>query len=133
VLGWPGPSSVVFITNGNLGGDAFDDYSLEVIAAYLRNNGVAFYCIYLSPDPEHSDELEYLCEITNGSSSYLYRREALGPLFENMNNRQTGRYFFSYESVQDPDFGDKFLTVEVEVFHFQRSGRAEFGYYAPRE
>jgi len=133
VLSWPGLSAVVYLTNGELGASAFDDYSLEVLAAYLRNNGVAFYCIYLQPDPSNSGELEYLCDETNGSSCYLYGREGLRPLLEEMNGRQTGRYFFSYESVQNTRFGERFLSVEVEVFHFQRSGRAESGYFAPRE
>ena len=133
VIAWPGQSAVVFVTDGELGDLAFDDYSLEVVAAYLRNNGVAFYCVYLKAPIERPDELEYLCDATKGSSAYLYRKEGLKLLLEEISSRQTGRYFFSYDSVRNPQFGERYLSVQAEVFHFRRSGRAESGYFAPAE
>ncbi len=133
VLAWPGRSAVVFVTSGNPGELAFEDYGLEVAASYMRNNGIAFYCIFTKPDAERTDELQYLCATTGGSSAYLYRKEGIEPLLDEVNARQTGRYFFSYESVSNPDFGERYLTVEAEVFHFKRSGRAESGYFAPKE
>ncbi|MBN1685989.1 MAG: hypothetical protein JW852_04995 [Spirochaetales bacterium] len=133
VIAWPGQSAVVFITDGELGDLAFDDYGLETSAGYLRNNGVAFFCVYLKAPLERPDELEYLCDSTGGASAYLYRKEGLSPLLDELYARKTGRYFFSYESVRDPQFGDRYLSVEAEVFHFKRSGRAESGYFAPKE
>ena len=133
VLAWPGPAAVVFITGGEPGELAFDDYSLEVSASYLKNNNVAFYCIYARSDTGRSDQLEYLCEVSGGSSVYLYEKLGVSPLIDELVSRRTGRYFFSYESVRNTEFGERYLGVEAEVFHFKRSGRDESGYFAPRE
>jgi DNA-binding beta-propeller fold protein YncE len=133
VLAWPGQRAVVFVTDGGLGSRAFNDYSLEVSASFLKNNGVAFYCIYTRPDPGSPEELEYLSEVSGGSSAYLYRKEGISSLLRELANRETGRYFFSYESGRNTEFGERFLSVEAEVFHFKRSGRDESGYFAPKE
>ncbi len=133
VLAWPGPPAVIFVTNGELGTLAFKDYSLEVSASYLKNNNVAFYCIYTSPDPARVDEIEYLCEVSGGSSTYLYGKKGITPLLDELAARQAGRYFFSYESMRNTEFGERYLSVEAEVFHFKRSGRDESGYFAPLE
>ena len=133
VISWPGPRAVVFITEGAPGDLAFDDFGLEIAARHMRNNGVTFYCIYTRPDPASPDEFEYLVEFTGGESAYLYQSEGLAPLLERIYGKQSGRYFFSYESVSDTDFGDQYMPVQAEVFHFKRSGRTESGYFAPRE
>jgi len=133
VLAWPGPAAVVYIAGGEPGEFAFDDYSLEVSASYLKNNNVAFYCIYTRSETELSDELEYLCDVSGGSSVYLYEKLGVSPLIDELTGRRTGRYFFSYESVRNTEFGERYLGVETEVFHFKRSGRDESGYFAPRE
>jgi DNA-binding beta-propeller fold protein YncE len=133
VLAWPGQPAVVFMTDGELGNQSFDDYSLEVSASFLKNNNVAFYCIYSGPDTAYADELEYLCEVSGGSSAYLYGKKGIAPLLDELVTRRAGRYFFSYESVRNTEFGERYLAVEAEVFHFKRSGRDESGYFAPRE
>lgn len=133
VVSWPGPRAVVLVTQGDPGEHGFDDYPLDVLASYMRNNDIAFYCIYTRPDPFRPDEFEYLAEYTGGGSIYLYQTEGIAPLLNEISSRQSGRYFFSYQSTSDTDFGNRYLEVEAEVFHFKRSGRAESGYFAPRE
>ncbi len=133
VISWPGPRAVVFVTEGDPGALGFDDYGLDMIASYMRNNDVAFYCIYTRPDPVRPDEFEYLVESTGGQSAYLYQSRGMAPLIEHIYHRLSGRYFFSYESVSDTNFGDRYLSIEAEVFHFKRTGRTESGYFAPRE
>ena len=133
VVGWPGPRAVIFVTRGDPGDQDFADYPLDVLAAYMKNNDVAFYCIYTRPDPARPDELEYLVQSTGGRSAYLYQREGLRPLLSEINTRQTGRYFFRYVSTSDTEFGEKHLTLGAEAIYFKRSGRAESGYFAPGE
>jgi DNA-binding beta-propeller fold protein YncE len=133
VIAWPGPRAVILITEGSPGDLGFEDYGLEIAASHMRNNGVAFYCIYTRPDPVRPDEFEYLVEFTGGKSAYLYQSEGLTPLLEHIYRRHSGRYFFSYESVSDTNFGDQYLPIQAEVLHFKRSGRTESGYFAPRE
>ncbi|MBT3272439.1 MAG: hypothetical protein HN368_04735 [Spirochaetales bacterium] len=133
VLSWPGQRAVVFVTAGDPGSLGFDDYDLDILAAYMRNNDVAFYCIYTRPDPVRPEEFEYLSEMTGGASAFMYQPEGITPLIKELLNRRSGRYFFSYESVSDTNFGDRYLTMEAEVFHFDSSGRSETGYFAPRE
>lgn len=130
---WPGPRAVVFITLGNTREQPFEDYKLDVLARYMRNNSIAFYCIYVVQNPEYPQELEYLCRETGGESMYAYRPEGMAPVVADIAATPTGRYFFSYNSSSETDFGNTFLPVAAEVFLFERSGRSELGYYAPLE
>ncbi|MFP4363953.1 MAG: hypothetical protein ACLFR1_08785 [Spirochaetia bacterium] len=49
--------AVVFITNGQLPRTAFSNYGLIELAAFLRNNGIAFYTVYVD-EGAHAQELE---------------------------------------------------------------------------
>ncbi len=133
VISWPGIRAVVFVTTGLLGDNAFADFDLDVLKSFMANNDVSFYCIYVVPTPSQTDELEYLCEETGGMSAYLYQPRGIKPVVGELMKNRAGRYFFSYESASNTEFGMKYLSVEAEVFHFKRSGRDETGYFAPRE
>lgn len=133
VMSWPGIRAVVFVTSGSIGEHGFDDFELDVLTNFMVNNDVSFYCIYVQPMTIRSDELEYLCEETGGMSAFLYQPKGIKPIFDELMKKKAGRYFFSYESASDTEFGMKYLSVEAEVFHFKRTGRDETGYFAPRE
>lgn len=130
---WPGPRAVVFITRGDTREQAFEDYKLDVLVRYLRNNSIAFYCVYVVQDPSYPDELEYLSRETDGSSLYAYRPEGVAPIISAIADTATGRYFFRFSSTSETDFGKAYLPVAAEVFLYERSGRGEMGYYAPLE
>ena len=133
LVGAVGSRAVVFVSSGHLNDGAFRDYSLDVLARHLANNGIRFYCMYLTDERRPAGELAYLCEETGGMTLYVYQAAGVGPLVDAILSAPTGRYYFSYDSRSRTDFGEAFIPVEVQAFLFKRSGRAESGYFAPLE
>ena len=78
-------------------------------------------------------ELKYLCEQTGGAGLYVYRPEGIGEIVEMERARKSGRYFLSFMSQREKEFGHTYLPVEVQTSIFGRSGRAESGYYTEPE
>ena len=130
---WPGPRAVVYITTGSPGENAFGEYNIETISQFYRNNGISLYCVYTTQNPDNPSELEYLSTSTGGRGLYVLQNRGLSPLARDISLQSTGRYFFSYESRSYSDFGNRFLPIEVEVFHYRLTGRDELGYFAPLE
>jgi DNA-binding beta-propeller fold protein YncE len=128
--------SVVFISSGKgLGAFAFEQYSLNELAAYMANNGIVFYTILVgdSSSGQLSEEIRYLCAETGGSAIHLYRPEGIAPLIRNLAAAPSGSYTLSYQSSLSTDFGRAFLPVEAEVYLLERSGRDAVGYFPPVE
>ncbi len=122
--------AVVFITRGRVSDQGFQQYGLLESKQFLENNHIPFYCITLSPEPAE-EELDYLCRETGGKQYYLYEPVGIRPLIDHMLHSRQGTYYFTYTSPTYADYGREFIPVELEVFHFKRSGRDESGYYAP--
>ena len=78
-----------------------------------------------------SDELNFICERTECGEYYVYRDEGLSLLVNDIIDVSSGVYVLSYDSGLTTDFGQKYLSVEVESFIMNRSGRDETGYFAP--
>ncbi len=122
--------AIVFFTTGALGASPFQTYSLLEIAAYLRNNGVALYPV-LFGSGEADDDLAWLASWTGGK---LYRSSSPGGMPEVMRDirgRVVSTYTLHYYSPSSPEFGEKYIPLEIEVTTHQVSGRDESGYYAP--
>ncbi len=125
---------IIFITDGTLGQNAFDQYSLQTLLQLLKNNSISFNAIYLKgPESIYSQEIDFLCRETGGMGIYLYRPEGLAKLIEHIKAKQSGCYVIQYNSMNDSDFGRTYLPVEIQTFLFARSGRDESGYFAPIE
>ncbi len=130
---FPGSRAVVLVTSGDLGDSPFREYPPDVLAAFLRNNGIAFYSVYLNARPVDFDVIEYLCAETGGRSYYVFRPQGVGELASRVLDAATGRYFFRYESRSRSDFGEAYIPVEAEVVYFRRSGRGGSAYFPPLE
>ncbi|MDR2553321.1 MAG: 6-bladed beta-propeller [Treponema sp.] len=122
--------ALVFVTSGALGELAFEQYSLSEIAAYLANNGIAFYAVIVGGGPA-GEEILYLCEETGGAAVDLYRPAGIGPVIRSVGEKGSGSYALSYTSFLETNFGRDYLPVEVEVYLQERSGRDRTGYFAP--
>ena len=128
-----GRRALVFLGSGSLPEHAFDDYGLSTILNYMQNNDITFYCVTLNRFESIDKELTYLCEQTGGESLYVYRPEGIGEIVEMERDNPTGRYYITFQSRKDSDFGREYMPVEVQTSIFGRSGRAESGYYANPE
>ena len=125
--------AVVFVGSGgsDFGPEAFTQYSLSELAAYLANNGIVFYAVLTGG--EIPAELAYLCNETGGEVIYLYRNEGIAPVLDRLSSKPDGHYAFSYRSSMQTDFGRAYLPLEVEVYLMERSGRDSTGYFPPLE
>lgn len=132
LLGASPKRAVLFVGSGSVGERAFEQYSLSALAAYLANNGVAFYAI-LPVLGNVNPALEYLAQETGGAVLYLYRPEGIGPILQDLRRRPSGIYQLQYTSRLPTNFGNAYLPLEVEVYLLQRSGRDILGYFAPLE
>ncbi len=124
--------NVILVGDAAVGDSAFAEHSLEELASFLVNNGVRFHLLLLeqrSPDPE----LEFLVERTGGTARYLYEAAGMRPLIENLADDPVGRYWLSYRSEANPDFGRAYIGVSAEARIFVRSGRDEIGFFPPSE
>jgi DNA-binding beta-propeller fold protein YncE len=127
-----GKRAVVFVSTGELGELAFEQYGLSELAAYLANNSIAFYAVILGGRPA-SEDLRFLCEQTGGLALPLYRSEGVTSTLAALKSRPSGSYFLSYRSSLPTDFGRAYLPVEAEVYLLERSGRDDTGYFPPLE
>ena len=122
--------AVVFVTSGELGEMAFEQYSLSELSAYLANNGIIFNVI-ITGDGQAGEELLYLCEETGGEIVHLYQPSGVGPVIQSIAAKGPGSYALSYRSSLQTNFGRDLLPIEAEVYLIERSGRDRINYFAP--
>jgi hypothetical protein len=122
--------AVVYVGSGQAPPEAFTTYSLSELAAYMANNGIAFYTV-LTGNTAPSDEISYICNETGGKALPIYRPEGVGAELSKILTRPNGIYYLSYTSRLATNFGQEFLPVEAEVYYLERSGRDRIGYFAP--
>lgn len=107
--------------------------SVSVLANMMRTNGIRLAYVSLDRQTELSmsaPQLEYLAGESGGGSYSLYRPAGIGPLMDEYARKPTGRYYLKIISQRDPDYGNRYLPIEVEVSYYNRTGRDELGYYA---
>jgi DNA-binding beta-propeller fold protein YncE len=134
--------AVVFVGSGMMGELAFEQYSLSELAAYLANNGIAFYAVIVGDGNDGGfdganvsgiamEELRYLCEETGGEIIRLYQPAGVGPTIRSIASKGSGSYAINYHSSLQTNFGTNLLPIEAEVYLMERSGRDRVGYFAP--
>ena len=124
--------SVILLSTGKLSQNSFSKYPVAEVAAYLGNNGVSFSTVLLNQGSVDS-QLEYLTSHLNGESYYVYRKEGLSSIVNDIENIPNGLYRLSYTSSLNSGYGRDYLPVEIEVYLHNRSGKDETGYFAPLE
>ncbi len=122
--------NLVVVGDGRLGDRAFREYGVQELAAFLVNNGIRLHLVLVRPGTPDA-ELDYLVEVTGGTVRFLYEPEGLEPLLADFLSSPSGRYWLVFDSMQDPDFGRRYIDVSVEARLFVRSGRDELGFFPP--
>jgi DNA-binding beta-propeller fold protein YncE len=124
-----GRLAVVFLGTGGLDAEAFREFSLAQVARYMANNNVAFFAVHFQP--EASPELSFLGSETGGESYFYFGPRGVEPLPARVAALPDCLYTLRYMSRSDPDFGRRYLDIQVEATLARRTGRAESGYFAP--
>ncbi|MFP4113289.1 MAG: hypothetical protein ACOC2Y_02485 [Spirochaetota bacterium] len=132
LLGEMGRRALVVVSNGETAPEAFSDYSLAQTAEHLENNHIALWVVYTERNASNP-ELDYLVDATGGGSLYVYQPRGVGVLVDEVKSAPSGSYMLAYNSVQDSDFGRRYIPLEVEAYLLERSGRDEVGYFGPLE
>lgn len=122
--------AIVFFTSGLPGGAVYAPYSLTELAAYLRNNSIAFYPVVFGSKGA-GDELEYLASESGGRTFDALAPAGMKDVVKEMGSRVVPTYTIRYTSPTPPRFGDAYIPVEVQVIVQKISGRDQTGYYAP--
>jgi hypothetical protein len=122
--------AIVFLTSGALGPGAFSTYSVLEVAAFLRNNAVAFYPVVFGGKPP-DENLAFLASQTGGKLYNVSSPEGMQGVVGDIKARVTPVYSLRYRSATPPRFGDAYIPLEIEVTAQKVSGRDESGYYAP--
>jgi hypothetical protein len=122
--------AIVLLTTGASNGAVYAPYSLTELAAYLRNNSVAFYPIVFG-SKEPGEELGYLASESGGKVFEAFAPGGIRDVMREINARVIPTYTIRYNSPTPPRFGDAYIPFEVEVTTQKTSGRDESGYYAP--
>jgi DNA-binding beta-propeller fold protein YncE len=122
--------AVVFFTTGAPNGAVYTPYSLSELAAYLRNNSIAFYPVVFGAKGP-GDELGYLASESGGKVFRAFAPGGMRDVIMEVSTRVVPTYTISYSSPTPPQFGDAYIPFEVEVTVQKTSGRDESGYYAP--
>ena len=130
LVGEPRKRSLVYVTDGRLGEDAFTTYDLIELAQFLRTHGIRFYPLMIAQQAP-DDELTYLAEFTGGRVVGHAQPRGISPVVAEMLGAHDGRYRLRYRSALDSDFGRRYIPLELEVIHLETSGRDEAGYFAP--
>ncbi len=132
LLNFTGKRAIVYMTDGKLDSEDFKDYNLTKIENYLVNNNVAFYYVQMTTEMGSGhDELEYLAKKSGGKGFSIYSPMGLSEMMPTIRSRQDGRYKINYRSLSNDDYGRKYLSLLLEINHFNRTGRTSWGYYSP--
>lgn len=121
--------AVVFLTAGTAGPDPWRTYAVTELAAFLSQNEIAFYPVYLGAGVD--EDLAWLAAQSGGRAFSVHAAGGMREVLEAVRARETSRYTLRYTSPGDAQFGQRYLPVEVEVTLQKTSGRDESGYYAP--
>ncbi len=132
VLGGGSRKAVVFLSSGSLNQNAFSHYTLTETLDYMINNGIVFYTVYVNED-DTSPELEFLSKETGGLSLPLYGPSGIIEILPHLRSKPSGSYTLEFKTEKDSDFGRRALPVEIQVSHFDRSGKDRSVYYGPGE
>jgi hypothetical protein len=122
--------AIVFFSSGSLGANAFTTYSLTELAAFMRNNSIAFYPVFFGTKGL-SEDLAYLASETGGGSYSVFTPGGMTDVVEDIRARVTPLYSIKYTSPSEAEFGTKYIPLEVEVTMQRMSGRDNCGYFAP--
>lgn len=123
--------AVVFLSSGPLTSLSLSTFSLMELAAFMRNNSIAFYPVCVGSGGLDAD-LAFLAEETGGKAYGVYTPGGMGEVARTIGARVMPVYTIRYRSSSQPRFGLAYIPFEIEATLQKKSGRDECGYYSPQ-
>jgi len=125
-----GRQALFFLTTGRDSLLAFEQYHFNELTAFLQNNNIAFYPIYVDMS-SRSEVYDHIARETGGQSSFLHRPEGLGALLDIARSRPTGIYTITYQTDVNTSNFNQLNILELEVALGRESGSTRSGFFAP--
>ena len=130
LIGKNGKKIIIYISQGGIGENSYNNYSLMELSQFLNNNSISFYPVYFKTNNLHKDIL-YLADNTSSKHYFFFRPEGIRDILSNIQDKITPVYTLRYTSFSDSDFGISYIPIEIESFLMKQSGRDICGYYSP--
>ncbi len=121
---------IVFLTRGQLNEDSFKKYTLAEITNYMRNNFIGFYTINFGSE-SIGGELAYISAETGGKNYNFFASSGIEHIISELSEQISPVYMLKFVSPSEPDFGLRYIDLQVEATLQRKSGRTESGYFAP--
>ena len=96
----------------------------------MRNNAIAFYPVYFA-SKGLGEELSFLAAETGGRAFPVLTPGGMADVVSEIRGRIAPLYTLRYYSPSEPEFGTRYIPLEVQALMQQASGRDESGYYSP--
>ncbi|MEI6388983.1 MAG: hypothetical protein WCQ50_20420 [Spirochaetota bacterium] len=124
--------SIIYLSTGSIGEPAADGSAVSELGALLENNDIRFNVVLVG-EGRLDPALQYLVTRSGGRIVNASGPNGLGDLALALGRTKSAKYKFSFDSADDAAFGSRQMTVSIEAYLNQKSGRDELGYYAPLE
>jgi hypothetical protein len=131
LLAFHGKKAVIFFSSGTLPPTAFKDFSLDENTRYMQNNGIGFYPVYFNEE-QTQDELDFMALETRGRPSLYFNPQGIQNVLAGIDGKKTSTYVLTFTSPTDSQFGQRYIDLSAQVTLYNKTGRDESGYFAPR-
>ncbi|MBN1799242.1 MAG: hypothetical protein JW822_11745 [Spirochaetales bacterium] len=132
LLAFRGKKAVIYLTGANLPVTAFKDFSMDEITNYMENNGVVFYPVYFGEE-KSNEEIDYIARETKGRSIRYFNPQGINSAMIHLKSKKSATYVLTFTSPTDPQFGERYIDLSVQVTLYNKTGKDECGYFAPRQ
>jgi DNA-binding beta-propeller fold protein YncE len=132
LLAFRGKKAVIYLTGAHLPVTAFEDFSLDEITNYMENNGISFYPVYFGEQRSH-EELDYMARETRAKSIHYFNPAGINSVVNHLKSKKMSTYVITFTSPTDPQFGERYIDLSVQVMLYGKTGKDACGYFAPRQ
>ena len=127
-----GKRVILFVSQGDVGKNPYENFSLMELTQYLQNNDIVFATVLLNRGTPHPD-LEYLIAHTGGRVASRFSPQGIQGMKRFLFEHVTPTYVLRYLSPSYSEYGRLYIPLAVEVSLQFKNGYDESGYYAPLE
>jgi DNA-binding beta-propeller fold protein YncE len=132
LLPFRGKKAVIYFSGAKLPVTAFKDFSLDEITNYTENNGIVFYPIYFA-EAGLQAEINFMAQETKGKAFPYFNPGGIKSVIDDLRAKKSSTYILTYTSPTDPEFGERYIDLAIQVMLYNKTGKDESGYFSPRK